>query len=168
MRKIVRTLAVLSVGAITIVPMWPAQAAVERHELQCTTYLVSFDGSGGRGWEAGNTSHGRTGVETNRTEGSPYCAGMEIVGPEAGFNQGLVFTAWGTFRYELDAYPGSGFEGGWQLQFNNANQGQGEEVGTGYGFFEGWQIRTSFQLLDQEEETDPYYLVWGYVFNPAG
>lgn len=167
MRKIVRTLTVL-VGAMVIVPMWPAQAAVEGHDLECTAYFLSFDGSGGRGWEAGITSHGRIGVETNRTMGSPYCTGTEIVGPEIGFNQALVGTFWGTFRYELDAFPGSGFEGRWQMQFNYPTQGEGEEVGTGYGAFDGWQIRTTFQLLEQEEETDPYYLVWGYVFNPGG
>lgn len=84
-----------------------------------------------------------------------------------GGNQALVGTYWGTFRFELDAFPGSGFEETWQLQFNYPNQGEDEEVGTGYGVFEGWQIRTWFQILEQEGETDPYYLVWGYVFNPG-
>ncbi len=168
MRKIVRTLAVLSIGAMMIVPIWPAQAAVERHDLECTAWNVSFDTSGTRIWEAGPTFHARTAVETNRTEGSPYCAGMEIVGPDAGANEALVGTYWGTFRYELDAYPGSGFEGRWQMQCNVATWCEGDEVGTGYGYFEGWQMRTTFQLLEQVEETDPYYLVWGYVFNPAG
>ncbi len=112
-------------------------------------------------------------MDTNRTEGSPYCAGMEIVGPDAGANEVVIVlgprgTYWGTFRYELAAYPGSGFEGRWQMQANLHTWAEGDEVGTGYGVFEGWQIRTSFQLLEQEAETDPYYLVWGYVFNPGG
>lgn len=136
MRKIVWTLAVLSVGAIMILPTSPAQATVERHELECTAYLVSLDTSGGREWQGGNVWHGRNGLETNRTEGSPYCAGMEVVVGNA--NLGVVGQAWGTFRYELDAFPGSGFKGRWQVQFNSPTGGEGDEVGQGYGLFEGW------------------------------
>lgn len=29
-------------------------------------------------------------------------------------------------------------------------------------------MRTRFQLLEREDPTDPYYTVWGYVFNPGG
>ncbi len=170
MRKIVRMLAVLSFGAMMLVPMWPAQAALERIDIACTAYFVSLDTSGTRTWEAGNTFHARTAVETNRTEGSPYCAGMEIVGPEGGFNGALVGTVWGTFRYELTGpYSGSGFEGRWQMQGNLATQNEGDEVGTGYGVFEGWQFRDTFQILNGDAGPgDLYYLVWGYVFNPGG
>ncbi len=161
---LVRTLAVLSVGAMMIVPMWPARATVERIEIACTDYFLSLDLSGATDWMAGNVWHGRGGQETVRTEGSPYCEGKEIVVGSVNLNDEWVEEDWGTFRYELDAFPGSGFEGSWRC----ASSGPCEEVGTGYGALEGWQIRTSLEVLEPEKRKDPYALVWGYVFNPGG
>lgn len=172
MRRIVRALAVLSVGGMLILLTGPAQAAVQRIGFSCLEYGIGEDFSGARGWEAGNTFHGRNGVVMFRDLGtSPelgrYCAGTDLV--IGNINQNLltgVGQLRGTFRYELDAFPGSGFEGTFQEQVVVTEEGwaSGEGIAHGYGELEGWQMRMSIQELFTE---DPSTRVSGYVFNPG-
>ena len=175
MRKIVWTSALLSVGAVMVAPIWPApaRAAVERIPFSCLEYPISLDFSGARDVATDKTFHGWGAVVTFRDEGTSdelgvYCEGTDVV--RGNTNENLltgVGQFWGTFRTELDAFPGSGFEGTYHEQFAFTEEGfaSGEGVAKGYGELEGWQMRMSIQELYTES---PSTSVSGYVFNPGG
>ena len=172
MRKFLRTLAVLSVGAMMIVPTWPAQASGEQIPTTCTTVSIQ------NGWDV-------NGKETNdfwvgedgwlyhhgtgywQAHGDTYCTGFwygdgywriddpTMQPPFEGY-------LWGTFRIELsDPKIDGGFEASYTGQFvwEGDTIWEGELSGQGYGDLQGWQIRMS--IWNGEVAT-------GYVFHPGG
>ncbi len=167
MRTLVRVFAVLSVGAMAVVPMSPARASATRIPFDCDAYQTGLSFDDAREWEAGTTFQGRNAIETIEYVGDEYCDGIEIVVGNGILNPVTPWEdpVWGTFRYELHGIDG-GFEGTWSVKYGLVLA----EVGMGYGELEGWQFRSVWEPNPDWDGTPSglYGRLSGYVFDPGG
>lgn len=150
MRKIVRTLAVLSVGGLMALPSWPAQATVEQIPTTCQTHWVhepGWDVNGKTLSEFEYLPDGRLwhhGDGWARGNGDVYCQGFWYVDGHWVLNEATMEgELWGTIRMELGfANIDGGFEASYtgQFVFEGDTIWEGELSGQGYGELQSWQI----------------------------